>query len=801
MLTQPVTPLKRSHSIAIACPTSANGSDLLPSAFALNTPPDSERIKRGRVDGGPNVTLNHCSSSNNSGNNNGGMMPQHPGMRRANSCVDSFSSFPVNSAFPSGQFSFQDAEPQQHQQLQQQQHTNTHNNKPMYAEFKLDVVPAAPVKSEPATPLKSDPFTDTSFRSMLPTVPGSPSVKVEEDLSGSNSHSNSHSNSQTNSASSSPDSKTDDANQSPTSMPALTNWEAYTKYLKRQKKERGDVNPSIWSTDVEQAFMEALKVIPCVGRRKIVINGRTCGRNELISEYIFKKTGKQRTRKQVSSHIQVLKNLLKDDKHFMSLLLGDEGSNPNGDIVVSEKVIRTSAKPLAQPVSQQQQQPNTISPPPACPSTPRSHRQLGYAIQRPPSSPAVLGGSSGGSHGMHSGGPGRPLFMSPPTPSFSPHHFCLWHEDEAPHVYCQSMRQPMSTPLRPKGLATVQQQFPDSMYFAQTGVPVIHAKAALYLPEHSSSTGNTPELKTQSQFVVSPPHFETPPSSRFWMCETRVWTLGHEILQLRNLVPAAPQHDNSGTPKERLLLPMAGDFWSAFVAGISDSSTTSSQEVATAAIGGITMQQVIYCLPGDAAQFDVSCTDEIQSRPHGVLLWEFAKAEDAFSAQVVFRRVGGMDSPVSDVSPGSSLPQGVQSVGSTSAQGGVQGPPNSASSIPVAAPIPTPATPGQGVGSSSDYYYPMTRSMSAVGMSYDVLDAPFEAAPPMTRTLTDSSWNNHPGTPGGRMMPTKSETPTPRVDLGHMSHMDMDNDLFYPLKSAPATYNGKFPPGCDFWQS
>ncbi|KAI9014463.1 TEA/ATTS domain family-domain-containing protein [Phycomyces nitens] len=76
----------------------------------------------------------------------------------------------------------------------------------------------------------------------------------------------------------------------------------------------------VWPPDVESAFIEALETIPKLGRRKILVNGKPCGRNELISDYIFRKTSKVRTRKQVSSHIQVLKNTRKGDIYFMRLL-------------------------------------------------------------------------------------------------------------------------------------------------------------------------------------------------------------------------------------------------------------------------------------------------------------------------------------------------------------------------------------------------------------------------------------------------------------------------------------------------
>ncbi|CAO3598340.1 unnamed protein product [Absidia cylindrospora] len=91
-------------------------------------------------------------------------------------------------------------------------------------------------------------------------------------------------------------------------------------HMNSQHPSEKDKEEQVWPPEVESSFIEALETIPKLGRRKILVNGKPCGRNELISDFIFRKTSKVRTRKQVSSHIQVLKNTRKNDPHFMRLL-------------------------------------------------------------------------------------------------------------------------------------------------------------------------------------------------------------------------------------------------------------------------------------------------------------------------------------------------------------------------------------------------------------------------------------------------------------------------------------------------
>lgn len=81
--------------------------------------------------------------------------------------------------------------------------------------------------------------------------------------------------------------------------------------------KKTDFNPSEskdgydkWSPIVEDAFVASLRLIMKNGTSKIKIKDRNYGRNELISFYILYRTKEYRTKKQISSHIQVLKKAI-----------------------------------------------------------------------------------------------------------------------------------------------------------------------------------------------------------------------------------------------------------------------------------------------------------------------------------------------------------------------------------------------------------------------------------------------------------------------------------------------------------
>jgi len=119
-----------------------------------------------------------------------------------------------------------------------------------------------------------------------------------------------------------------------------TNGNPYEEYNHYIMRHAADVKSNvIWHPEVEVVFMEALWLIPGEPT-KVVMSQRARGRNELISDYMMSRLGESRSRKQVSSHLQVLKKLLQSDDVFMNLV------GPRRDATDIEDPMQVKSKPV-----------------------------------------------------------------------------------------------------------------------------------------------------------------------------------------------------------------------------------------------------------------------------------------------------------------------------------------------------------------------------------------------------------------------------------------------------------------------
>ncbi|WVF71601.1 hypothetical protein IAT40_006409 [Kwoniella sp. CBS 6097] len=101
------------------------------------------------------------------------------------------------------------------------------------------------------------------------------------------------------------------------------------------KRKRGETGPSAgkdnaaerWPPRKEFVYLTCVVGIPPVGRQKLPLFGKPCGRNEIIAKVVTMATGEGCSRKLISSHAQVLKGRKELSKQLRDLLTTEESKN------------------------------------------------------------------------------------------------------------------------------------------------------------------------------------------------------------------------------------------------------------------------------------------------------------------------------------------------------------------------------------------------------------------------------------------------------------------------------------------
>lgn len=341
---------------------------------------------------------------------------------------------------------------------------------------------------------------------------------------------------------------------------------------------------NIWSSDVQDAFEEILAMVPKKGLNKIKIAGRCCGRNELISDYILAKTNKFRSRKQVLSHIQVIKNM--GQNQTLIRLIND------GPQFALEAEAQKNIQHFEEIFSQI-----------------NVNRSLGINAVRagsalvPTLSLMLHGGSSEGQVRRHSL---SSLALAPKRrrlPAFFVGvrgiSFTIANENKnMPELVLTSQRElgiPQS--LTVKENAAILNRFPGLEEFSNLQVPVLHNMVKLYTPAQlPDSLSIDKGLRTNYSLEFSGP------ANRL-LSFTTVYSFGNEVLKVN-------EDDFAVNENQPFLL----KFWKCFYLQILSLPTSLD-----AAFKGMTITQVIH---------DLSDTSAVsKNKIRAVLLWEFAKVD------------------------------------------------------------------------------------------------------------------------------------------------------------------------------
>ncbi|KAG4305158.1 hypothetical protein PORY_001328 [Pneumocystis oryctolagi] len=290
-------------------------------------------------------------------------------------------------------------------------------------------------------------------------------------------------------------------------------------------EKREFLGEKVWPVDVEEAFMDAIARIPKLGRRKIVVGSKPCGRNELIADYIYRRTGKIRTRKQVSSHIQVLKHLRREDPEFLKMVSDTPCVSP--EKAKTNSFLPPSSPPLTQfDLSMPYQHLNTLDF-----SQPFSNNPLAPDVSK--------------------------------YPYFRVLEFSIWKTTfTSEHFYSRLKESSFPAPIFLDSLPnwTVRFPFLVEVLLSSSGItcPVYHVVSTLSIPSYIDNEKSS----FQAHFVLAKP--PTIVQDETWGCVIRIYTMSQCILELKQ---KALVHDGT------IILPFAIDFWATFLSGLNTLST------------------------------------------------------------------------------------------------------------------------------------------------------------------------------------------------------------------------------------